>query len=644
MGDSIDKELMLDEELDKLIALETENVNNVDCLNVEDSLVVSDEEIVQQALLSAGKKEQPNGEQQNNGIQSSTTQSLTSSPPSQSTNNKYPYLQSFSITLDSIQILPHWEILDARIEALDERLPQRTLGSTLQERRDQKRKAEGQALIDEEQRRGLERKLERDRKKSLRNKQKKEMEMLMLKEKEAREKEEMMNENENGVKNENNGESRSSMNEEHDTDDINNVEEDVENKDAATKDNNNKNSYNGPCVIYLSPNEESKQRLNALRNHLQSDLFPMYNAFSPSSSVSPYPEQLPRKAVRQQQQQTASTTTGISSSVPEIEMSSTSTSASSSTSSVVSFRPLLPIARFATVDAAVKVAKVLQKTWDPLTFNVTDIQFVSRDGGGDDGGEPVLVDGMKRKHRNHDTTTAKATAAATSSSGTGFDSRTISSKGSSTQQQLDMDIPEVRHRSKHGTLMTKDRMALTSSGEVEDVSKQGIYGCDAMVMLWGEEPDTDIMDEEASLSMIMDQDDETGTVGGVVVEEALSDDIEGGTGDSETEYGDNENDDDDAMVPPPAITTTVDPRSTSDGKINYNEIFMTAEREYQRMQAHEELSPSRIEDEYDSSSALGTSNIEQWLDDEDDEFEDEGATVVIGRAQFFMGAMREFLG
>jgi hypothetical protein len=37
-------------------------------------------------------------------------------------------------------------------------------------------------------------------------------------------------------------------------------------------------------------------------------------------------------------------------------------------------------------------------------------------------------------------------------------------------------------------------------------------------------------------------------------------------------------------------------------------------------------------------------DLERWLDSDDDESEDEGATAVVGRAQFFIGAMREFIG
>lgn len=432
-------------------------------------------------------------------------------------------LESFEVTLDSITILPHWEILDARIEALEERMPQRTLGESLAEKEDRSRRAEGMKLIEEEEMKGLARKKERERKKKLKR-------------------------------------MKQRANNNYDAD--NNEDSTNDDDDDSDSDRKRQGSFNGPCVIYLSPNEESRMALETLRETLRDELFPMYDAFSPSSSVSPYPEHLPRKVV-------------------------SDTKAGASTSNAIKFKPLLPIARFSSVDAAVKVAKVLQRTWDPLSFNVTDIQFVSR---------------------KDDNSLHENTYHGTSTSGVGFGNTGKSNEHS------DWDIPEVRHRKKHGTL-SKDatnRMALTSSGEVEDVSKQGVYGCDAMVMLWGEEPEEELMDEDASLTMLMDDNDEE---------------------EDEVVSGSNVNDD------------HTDEIYYETGNINYDEIFATAEREFQRMEAYEEFSSvfdlepgARIEDGDEGGG------IEAWLDDGDGALEDEGATAVIGRAQFFMGAMRDFIG
>jgi len=422
-------------------------------------------------------------------------------------------LESFEVTLDSITILPHWEILQARIEALEERMPQRTLGESLAEKETRKRRAQGMALIEEEERKGLKRKQERERKKRQRQKNKGQ------------------------------------------------ITESDEDNDATNDDEAEMkgNSFNGPCVLYLSPNEQSRIALEGLRETLREELFPMYDAFSPSSSVSPYPEYLPRKVV-------------------------SDTKAGASTSNAIKFKPLLPIARFASVDQAVKVAKILQRTWEPLTFNVTDIQFVSR---------------------QDDNTLQVNSYHGTSTSGVGFGNGGKAQSG-------DWDIPEFRHRKKHGTLSSDatNRMALTSSGEVEDVSKRGIYGCDAMVMLWGEEPEEELMEEEASLTMIMDSNDEEIENSGSDLNDDHTDELYYQTGD-----------------------------------INYDEIFATAEREYQRMETYEEFSSVfDLEPGAQIEEGEQGGGIEEWLDDGDASLDDEGATVVIGRAQFFLGAMRDFIG
>jgi hypothetical protein len=514
------------------------------------------------------------------------------------------YLRPFEMTLDSILILPHWEILDARIEALEDgssssssgggagdsngigRHPRGRRGQEQERRRRQhhhqqhhhqqqqqqeeeldddnndyyqggtddenadaatggsqemeyrRRKAEGTRLIEEEERKGIARKKERERKRRMR---------LLGKEGDG-----------------------------NDIDDIDNSTAHNEHSSATSltsargdddEDNGNKpksaSSYNGPCIVYLSPDDASRQRLESLRERIRLELFSNYDAFSPGSSVSPYPECLPRPR--------SSGSSG----------SGGSGNGRNGGNGVMSqFRPLLPIGRFATVEDAVAVAKFLQNTWDPLTFNVTDVQFISRRADNDydyydpsnDGATPIATSNARQKSGLiHSDSFSEGAGFGRTSSMTPFSATTTSSV---------------------------NRMAISTSGEVEDVSRQGIYGCDAMVMLWGEEPEEELMDNEASLAMMM-------------------------------------NDDDDENV----------------REIDYNKIFATAEREYRRMHFHETLSrnnPSTTIDYLDDSrgdeSDEFTSEIEAWLDDDDESLEDEGATVVIGRAQFFMGANREFVG
>ena len=73
-------------------------------------------------------------------------------------------------------------------------------------------------------------------------------------------------------------------------------------------------------------------------------------------------------------------------------------------------------------------------------------------------------------------------------------------------------------------------------------------------------------------------------------------------------------------------------------EIDYNKIFATSEREYRRMQTHDTLSTknssptinylAKNASRGDESDEF-TSDIEAWLDDDDESLEDEGATVVM---------------
>ena len=518
------------------------------------------------------------------------------------------YLRPFEVTLDSILILPHWEILDARIEALedsgggavgrnigrrprirrdggdsvtgrqrqqeqytihnndyyhdtgdyydsDENDDDAVANSGSQEMEYRRRKAEGARLIEDEERKGIARKKERERKRRMR-----------LLGKDGGVDDDI---NTSNIVDEDSPSSSSSSSSSSSECGDNDLDEGDKPKNAS--------SYNGPCVVYLSPDDASRHKLESLRERLRVELFPNYDAFSPGSSVSPYPECLPRPR---------SSSTGGSSSV-----GGGSDERGKISSPMSQFRPLLPIGRFSSVEDAVAVAKVLQSTWDPLTFNVTDIQFISRRVAHDNDYESL----------GGATTIAASNAGKSSvvmnsdafSGGAGF-GRSSSMKSLTTT-----------------TTTSVNRMAITTSGEVEDVSRQGIYGCDAMVMLVGEEPEEELMDIEASLALMMDDDD--------------NDD-------------DDDGDNNDGCI--------------KDSEIDYDKIFAIAEREYRRMQSHEILStmnPSPSTNSLDGDgqgdeSDESTSDIEAWLDDDDESLEDEGATVVIGRAQFFMGANREFVG
>lgn len=103
--------------------------------------------------------------------------------------------------------------------------------------------------------------------------------------------------------------------------------------------------FNGPCIVCLEPDQESKERLIELR-HLLCQELGMDPAFSPSSANADLDTRLPKAAKESE------------------------------------FRPILPIASFTSVNAAIDMARKLRGLWDPLTFTVSDFQVISCEAGG----------------------------------------------------------------------------------------------------------------------------------------------------------------------------------------------------------------------------------------------------------------------
>jgi hypothetical protein len=423
----------------------------------------------------------------------------------------FPFVTPFEVTLDSLQILPHWEVLDARVDMATSLTPQQGLGETFEERRFREQKEESAMLIENEAQKGIIRKKERVKK-----------DLIDRRRKLKRDLKQRKKEIEMGIVDAHLDDIKQQLEDVQTEIDrvtaLEDLEESADKLEDETPHSTESNRFEGPCVIYLSPNEQSCLALKTLRDELCTKLFPEYDLYSPSSSVSSYPEFLPRKSLSE------------------------------------SWRPLLPIARFSSVKEAIKIAKVLQKSWDPLEFTVTDIQFISRN---------------EEDFANHNNPNSNFEP------GSGFGKKSY----------------------------TTQSIAVTTSSEVEDVSQRGVYGCDAMVMLLGEEPEEELMEDDATLSMIVSKDEIESTV-------MNGDSIEGS-------------------------------RMSQEGSIDYNALFTDAEREYQRMASHEELSAAEFLGQIPIFS--GDEDLEKWLDTEDGET-DEGATAVLGRAQFFMGAMREFVG
>lgn len=168
--------------------------------------------------------------------------------------------------------------------------------------------------------------------------------------------------------------------------------------------------FNGPCVLCLEPDEEGKERLSQLRELLKDELFPEYDKFSPSSSVS------------------------TTSSLPKAVLDSHSST----------FRAVVPIGSYPTVTSAVEMARKLKGLWDPVSFNVTDFHLISQE----DESSTLEDDDF-------------------------FDNGEYVLKKMTSWRHADIDE--------------------------ETLQSQGQYGCDALVMLCGEEVDTD---QEGSKEMV----------------------------------------------------------------------------------------------------------------------------------------------
>lgn len=188
--------------------------------------------------------------------------------------------------------------------------------------------------------------------------------------------------------------------------------------------------FNGPTVVVLEPDEESKEKLKNLRKKLIEGLFKKSDercyftgAYSPSSTVSDI-GRLP-KSVAQSMEEDA-------------------------------FRPLVPIAAFPTVTSAMETARKLRALWQPLTFEVTDLHLVS-------------------------------SGSSTDEKGTG--------KGAGA---WDIDYQDNReYQMFHQQSFQSSNAWSGSDDEWRLDAKQ--FGCDAMVMLVGEE---EPMDDELNQEMV----------------------------------------------------------------------------------------------------------------------------------------------
>lgn len=115
--------------------------------------------------------------------------------------------------------------------------------------------------------------------------------------------------------------------------------------------------FNGPSMIAIEPDEESSQKLIQLRELIKSELLEQYGPNSVSDST--WDTSL---ALLEEEDAEVSPEV-LEEYLDEIMMTS--------------FRPLVPIGAYPTVDAALATARKLKGFWDPLSFTVTDLHFIS---------------------------------------------------------------------------------------------------------------------------------------------------------------------------------------------------------------------------------------------------------------------------
>ena len=122
--------------------------------------------------------------------------------------------------------------------------------------------------------------------------------------------------------------------------------------------------FDGPCVICLEPDFESRQDLMTLRRVLQQDggMGTRYSPFAPTATVDP-----------------------------------TLVPATTGSRALGDFRPMIPMASFATVSEAIPVAQKLRQLWEPLQWEVTDLHilastaFVVQDQNSNNDNEPQIL-------------------------------------------------------------------------------------------------------------------------------------------------------------------------------------------------------------------------------------------------------------
>ncbi len=338
-----------------------------------------------------------------------------------------------------------------------------------------------------------------------------------------------------------------------------------------------KTQFNGPCILCLEPDEESQIHLQALREILRKKLFYDYDPFS-SSSIFPRKgktldgvNQLPKSILEKH---------GL---LSEVQGSNKYESRRKKKKQEgCTYRPLIVLGQFSTVAKAVENARRLQQLWDPLTFEVCDLQLLSMTGS-----DTTSVANAKANDNSND-----------------YDPYRI--KVDDQDRPILPENREYELRKRHGSLMSSSSSS-SFANDKQDLSANGEYGCDAMVMLMG---------EEGQLLQPAPDDNDDDTVGY---------DIDNSAHEKEDNGYYLAKEDEDKI-----LDLLMTKAATSGG---------AGGQKYARSHHIDDESEKIEQPDYDDDIS---DYVKDWLS-EDDEY-DEGATVVIGRTQFFMGETRQYTG
>lgn len=350
--------------------------------------------------------------------------------------------------------------------------------------------------------------------------------------------------------------------------------------------------FNGPCVLCLEPNEESKIHIQAFREILRKKLFSNYDPFSVSSIVT-RPKNLknglPKQILKQH---------GLLNSASEATKSKLYRKKRVGSS----FKPNIALGRFSTVTKAVEIANKLQQVWEPLTFRVCDLQLVSKLGSSS---ASSSVQSMEEEEEDGSDDEEQ--------DGGGMYSDPYSIKVDKNGTPSLYENRELTLRKFHG-----------SDGTGSILSTKGEYGCD------GKSHQSHINMFVPRISIL------TCTIVNTTLAMIMLQGEEGQL----------------LKKPKPLETDGLDDDLMGEDEEEASSLFMEQEDEDRIMELL--LSPAAIPGGQGNRNGDGLSNgkwgqgegsedkVQSWL--EEDEDLDDGATIIIGRTQFFMGEMRQYTG